>query len=342
MSRSGRSSRTARRRGGVTPRTPAAAQACDQPAVSVIIPVYNSADCLERTVQSVLAQSLRSLELILVDDGSDDGSQALCDAFAARDGRVRVIHQANAGVSAATNRGLDAARGEYVAFVDHDDYISVNFCERLYALAAAQQADISKGTSVRIHADGACELDAWMNRAIHEHESYLYFFGEWWTAIYRRALIEEHHLRLREDLILAHDLLFQLQAVLACRSLVTCEDAVYFWCYREGSTDFGTRGRSSAKIASVLGACTAIAAEVSSRQHELDPEGVANVFFQCIHRLASNANRADHREDAAACHELGARLCRECPPRSRAELQRLIDTFRARRPPASPAAPGSP
>ena len=336
-----KSSRAAHRRRG-SPAAPCAAAAPrpdERPAVSIIIPVYNSADCLERTVQSVLQQSLQRLELILVDDGSADGSQTLCDDFAGRDGRVRVIHQANAGVSAATNRGLDAARGEYVAFVDHDDYISRNFCERLYSLAMAQQADISKGTSVRVHADGAHELDAWMNRAIHRHASRLYFFGEWWTAIYRRALIEEHRLRLREDLILAHDLLFQVQAVLACRCLVTCEDAVYFWCYRAGSTDFGTARRSSAKIASVLGACAAIAAQVSSHQHELDPEGVANVYFQCIHRLASNAGRAEHQADAMACHELGARLCRECPARSRPELQRLIDKFRSSPPSAVPAAP---
>lgn len=92
------------------------------PKISVIVPVYNAAATLDRCVESVLGQSVPGgLELILVDDGSRDASPALCDGWAARDDRVRVIHQPNGGPSAARNAGLDAARGEYLGFVDADD-----------------------------------------------------------------------------------------------------------------------------------------------------------------------------------------------------------------------------
>ena len=90
-------------------------------SVSVIMPVYNAAAHLEAAVQSVLRQTLQDLELILVDDGSTDGSAALCDAAAAADRRVRTVHQANAGICAARNRGLELAVGEYVSFCDDDD-----------------------------------------------------------------------------------------------------------------------------------------------------------------------------------------------------------------------------
>jgi len=87
------------------------------------VPVYNAERYLPMLVDSILAQTFRDFELLLVDDGSTDSSPALCDAYAARDERVRVIHKANGGVSSARNRGIEEARGEYVFFADNDDYV---------------------------------------------------------------------------------------------------------------------------------------------------------------------------------------------------------------------------
>ena len=93
------------------------------PLISVIIPVYNVEKYLRRCLDSVIAQTYQNLEIICVDDGSIDDSGKICDQYAVRDARIKVIHQENQGLSAARNRGLDAAEGEYIAFVDSDDYI---------------------------------------------------------------------------------------------------------------------------------------------------------------------------------------------------------------------------
>lgn len=101
--------------------------------ISVIIPVYNAAPYLVRSVNSVINQTFPNWELILVDDGSKDSSGQICDEFAQRDSRVRVIHQHNAGAGAARNKGMSIAQGEYVLFVDSDDFIEKDYFEKLSA-----------------------------------------------------------------------------------------------------------------------------------------------------------------------------------------------------------------
>ena len=105
------------------------------PLLSVIVPVYNVQDYLSRCVDSILAQSYRNLEVILVNDGSGDSSGSLCDRYAEQDPRIRVIHKENGGLSSARNAGLDVCRGDYVAFVDSDDWIEPGAYENMLQLA---------------------------------------------------------------------------------------------------------------------------------------------------------------------------------------------------------------
>ena len=94
-----------------------------KPVISVIVPVYNVEKYLEKCVQSVLAQTFKEIEILLIDDGSKDASGRLCDQYALKDGRIRVIHKENGGLSDARNRGIMEARGDYLSFIDGDDYI---------------------------------------------------------------------------------------------------------------------------------------------------------------------------------------------------------------------------
>ena len=115
----------------------------ETPLVSIIVPVYQVEAYISECVESLLAQTYKNLEILLVDDGSTDGSGEICDEYAVKDDRVRVIHQRNQGPSVARNSGLDHMKGEYVAFVDSDDAVLPDFIESLYELLEKHHADIA-------------------------------------------------------------------------------------------------------------------------------------------------------------------------------------------------------
>lgn len=116
---------------------------CEKPLLSIIVPVYKVENYLQKCIDSILAQTFTDFELILVEDGSPDGCPALCDAAAAKDARIRVLHQKNGGLSAARNAGLDVARGEWIGFVDSDDYIAPEMYETLYKAVQNTGADLA-------------------------------------------------------------------------------------------------------------------------------------------------------------------------------------------------------
>ena len=111
--------------------------------VSLIVPMYNVAKYIKTCIDSILTQSYKNLELILVDDGSPDNSGKIADQYAVKDGRVKVIHKQNAGVSAARNTGIDAATGDYICFADGDDYVMPNYVEHLLKLCVDNGAEVA-------------------------------------------------------------------------------------------------------------------------------------------------------------------------------------------------------
>ena len=124
----------------------------DLPLISVIVPVYRVEAYLDRCLRSITEQTYRNLEIILVDDGSPDGSGAICDAWAEKDSRIRVVHKENAGAGAARNTALDMASGEIISMIDSDDYIEKHMYEHLYSLMQ-ENVDIAECDIVLTEAD---------------------------------------------------------------------------------------------------------------------------------------------------------------------------------------------
>ena len=135
------------------------------PAISVVVPVYKVEKFLPRCIESVLHQTFQDWELILVDDGSPDRCSEICDAYAAKDSRITVIHQENSGVSAARNEGMKHCAGDYLYFLDADDYLAPAALETMLCMAQAYKADIVMTGHNRVESDGYIHDDAksWEN-----------------------------------------------------------------------------------------------------------------------------------------------------------------------------------
>lgn len=165
--------------------------------ISVVVPVYNVCEYLSSCVESICHQTYQQLEIILVDDGSTDGSGVLCDRLAAKDARIRVIHQENRGLSAARNTGIEAASGTWIAFVDSDDWIDTDMLELLHRLAVEEQAQIVECGWRNVMPDGvieetSCTAARTVGNGIDGIRSLLYG-APWkvavWNKLYHRDVI---------------------------------------------------------------------------------------------------------------------------------------------------------
>lgn len=168
----------------------------EAPLISVIVPVYRTEPYLKKCLDSVLAQTVRDIEVVVVDDGSPDGCPALCDEYAAKDVRVKVIHQSNGGRSAARNAGLAAATGRWIGFVDSDDWIEPDMYETLLATAEAQGAQVAVCGRVEEH-DGVTEAIAYdahgvltAEQAIGELLRDVEVRSYLWDKLFQRELFE--------------------------------------------------------------------------------------------------------------------------------------------------------
>lgn len=167
------------------------------PLISVIVPVYRVEEYLDHCLQSITQQTYRNLEVILVDDGSPDRSGAICDAWAAKDSRVRVIHQKNAGGGPARNAALDIAAGELLAFVDSDDYIAPDMFAHLYEIMTEAGADVAECDYLEtadnhgVFPEGKVTVTAYTREeAMCCHIRDTIFRQLIWNKLYRRELAE--------------------------------------------------------------------------------------------------------------------------------------------------------
>ena len=204
----------------------------NKPAVSVIIPVYNTEKYLRRCLESVCNQTLRDLEVICVNDASTDASAAILAEFATHDSRVKVItFDRNRGAAVARNAGIDAATGDYLGFVDSDDFLELDFYEKLYRIAEHDNPDAVKGALKMFDNEQQTSRyeDVYdINDRVKRNKAYFYY--AFTTAIYRRDFVLAHSLRFPEGLIHAEDPIFTIKASLFYRALVICDEAIYYYC----------------------------------------------------------------------------------------------------------------
>ena len=214
--------------------------------ISFIIPVYKVEKYINECVDSILNQLTDACEVILVDDGSPDRSGVICDGYADRDSRVKVVHQKNGGLAAARNTGLDCARGEYIAFVDSDDYLDGQCVSKILNWITLGGADICFMRAMKVFPDGkqqllddemnAAELKGSKESAIKYLSERSKYPGSPCTKLFRRALLERNHLRFPDDRRVSEDLGFVLQCILNADSYDALPiDYYYYRQAREGS-----------------------------------------------------------------------------------------------------------
>ena len=210
--------------------------------VSVIVAVYNIEEYLPRCVDSILAQTYRNLEIILVDDGSKDQSGNICDSYAEKDRRIKVIHKKNGGLSDARNAGMNAATGEYIGFVDGDDWIEPDMYRAMYFACEKEKAqaavcrykqitksgiiDGSAGNSVSLSRDEALEI------YVCGDERYL-IYNSVWSKLFARDLVEDMRFPVGKN---SEDIMFTTRAFCRMERLVYLDEAYYNYVLdREGS-----------------------------------------------------------------------------------------------------------
>ena len=214
----------------------------ENPRISVILPVWNPGPGIDRCISSLRGQTLQDIEMIFVDDRGTDDAVEKIRAAAAEDPRIRILENPeNMGPGPSRNRGIEAAKGNFLSFIDPDDYIAPDFYERLYAAAASAGADIAKGFCVYRKEDGTdVERIILQNERIRKALSerkplFTAFTYEHFSAIYSRKLFESGDVWYgvtRRD----QDTIFLLRICSKTERIVLCDDAKYFYMLRNNST----------------------------------------------------------------------------------------------------------
>lgn len=215
-----------------------------KPAVSIIVPVYNAQKTVGRCIESITGQEFQDFELILVDDGSKDESGAICDAYAQKDSRIRVIHKENSGVSDSRNLALDEAKGEYIQFLDSDDWITTDATSLFYRAATEHHCDMVisdfyRVIGQRVSHKGDIDDDVIMTRedfAAHMMENPAdFYYGVLWNKFFRRELIEKYHLRMDSSISWCEDFMFNLEYIRHADSFYALRVPIYYYVKTKGS-----------------------------------------------------------------------------------------------------------
>lgn len=213
------------------------------PKVSVVVPCYNVAPYVGACLDSLVNQTLHDIEIICVDDKSTDDTANIIKKRAGADARIKLIElPQNAGVSVARNTGIDTATGEYIGFVDPDDYVDLDFYEKLYEVATRENADIAKANLTVVNVDGVHTAGR-LNRYVKQDK--LNFQYEFTSAIYKSDFLNRHNLRFLPGVSIGEDVNWQIKAAYLANKIPVIDNTSYMYIRRSDSAycAYLTRGK---------------------------------------------------------------------------------------------------
>lgn len=209
--------------------------------ISIIVPIYNVEKYLNKCIDSIINQTYKNIEIILINDGSEDNSGKICDKYAKEDSRIKVIHKKNGGLSDARNVGIDASQGDYIAFIDSDDWVDLYMIERLYNLIIQHKADIVQGDYIEVYDEDNIlknitkeEINFYNSNQMLE-----YLYGEKyvktvvvWNKLYKKELFDQIRFpkgRLHEDEFTTYKVIHR------ANTIIDSNLPVYYYRQRESS-----------------------------------------------------------------------------------------------------------
>ena len=221
----------------------------EQPLISIIVPIYNVSKYLDRCMDTILNQTYKNLEIIMVDDESPDDCGKKCDEYAKKDDRIVVIHKKNAGLGMARNSGLEIAKGQYVGFIDSDDYVSKDMFEKLYETLKENNADTCFGRYYDVDSNGnAREAKEYYKRDLYQgnqvKELILGMIGSLpedpgdveigmsvWKGLYSMELINKYNLKFpSEREFISEDIVFHMEYLQKAQVVADCNNFGYYYC----------------------------------------------------------------------------------------------------------------
>lgn len=225
--------------------------------VSIIVPVYRVEAYLDKCINSILSQTFEDWELILVDDGSPDRSGLICDNYAERDRRIRVIHKRNEGVSMARNTGLDSAKGVYICFIDSDDWVEPTYIESLMRYSGNDES-IVYGNVINDYSDGRKSVPSFnyvdgLVVSLDNNEADIIKYripenGFPVAKLYRKSIIDYYNIRFDEKLSYHEDHLFVLDYLSHVKHVVLSSRADYHYMHREGNNSLSKKKHATCKL----------------------------------------------------------------------------------------------
>ncbi len=212
--------------------------------VSIIVPVYNAEAVIGKCIDSILKQTYTDFELILLNDGSKDGTAGILDAYADKDDRIRVIHKENSGVSDSRNQGLALARGEYIQFLDSDDWIIPEATALFVHAMEEQNCDLVISDFYRVVGEKVAEKGAIDQEGLLDLQSFAeqmirrpadFYYGVLWNKFFKKSIIDAYGIRMDENISWCEDFIFIMQYLSHVRNVFVLKAPLYYYVKTEGS-----------------------------------------------------------------------------------------------------------